>query len=123
MVGVMSRSRCLVTGGAGFIGSHLAAALLQRGAEVTVLDDLSTGHREDVPKEATFIRGDIRDQRAAARSVRGQEYVFHFAAQVGNVLSVADPLTNLEVNVAGSIRIFEEARKAGVRRIVYASSS
>jgi len=123
MVGDMHGSRCLVTGGAGFIGSHLVAALQQRGAEVTVLDNLSTGHREQVPKGAKFVRGDVRDARAVARSVRGQDYVFHLAAQVGNVLSVEDPLTNLEINVGGSIRVFEEARKARVKRIVYAASS
>src|SRR5438445_7391760 len=101
----MPHSRCLVTGGAGFIGSHLVAALLDQRAHVTVLDDLSSGHAENVPKAATLIRGDIRDPRAVARSVRGQDYVFHLAAQVGNVRSVANPVESMEINVGGSIRL------------------
>lgn len=117
------RSRCLVTGGAGFIGSHLVEALVYGGAHVTVLDDLSTGDRQNVPNGVNLVRGDVRDFRTVAKCVRNQRYVFHLAAQVGNVLSVQDPLTNMEVNVGGSIKVFEAARKAGVNRIVYASSS
>jgi len=112
-----------VTGGAGFIGSHLVPALLDGGARVTVLDDLSTGSRQNVPAGASFVRGDVRDSRTLANCLRNQHYVFHLAAQVGNVLSLNDPLTNMEINVGGSIRVFEEARHAGVKRIVYASSS
>ncbi len=123
MGNVMRGSRCLVTGGAGFIGSHLVTVLSERGARVTVLDDMSTGRLENLPKGVTLIRGDVRDQRTVARSVRGQQYVFHLAAQVGNVLSEEDPLANMEINVGGSIRVFEEARKARVKRIVYAASS
>lgn len=119
----MRGSACLVTGGAGFIGSHLAADLVRRGAEVTVLDNLSTGQRSYLPEGASLREGDVRDPEAVARAVRGQEYVFHLAAEVGNVLSVEDPMKNMEINVGGAIRVFEAARRAGAARVVYASSS
>jgi len=115
--------KALVTGGAGFIGSHLTGGLLEQGWSVTVLDDLSTGRKENLPRGARFVRGDVRDVSTVARLVRGQDYVFHLAAQVGNLLSIGDPRTNMDINVGGSLCVFEAARKAGVRRVVYAASS
>ena len=115
--------RCLVTGGAGFIGSHLVSELVNRKARVTVLDDLSTGRSRNVSKRARLVTGDVRDRATVLRSVRRQDYLFHLAAQVGNVLSIKDPLSNMQINVGGSIQLFEAARRARVSRIIYASSS
>ena len=116
----------LVTGGAGFIGSHLIDALLQRGARVRVLDDLSTGHRENLAQcmdRIDFQRGDLRDPNACAKACEGIAYVFHQAALGSVPRSMADPATSIDVNVRGTTNLFAAARDAKVRRVVYASSS
>jgi UDP-glucose 4-epimerase len=120
--------RSLVTGGAGFIGSNLVDALLARGDEVTVLDDLSTGRRENLEPAlgagATLVEGDVRDGEAArslCEEVR-PEVVFHLAAQIDVRHSVADPVHDAAVNVGGTINMLEAARAAGVRRFVNTSS-
>lgn len=117
--------KALVTGGAGFIGSNISAALLREGAEVTILDDLSWGHAvnlEALP-EAHFIKGDIRDPEAVARAVSGCEVIFHLAASVGNKRSIDHPDQDTSINVNGTLTILEAARAAGVRKIVAASSA
>jgi len=117
--------RALVTGGAGFIGSNLVAALLARGAAVTVLDDLSTGDRRNLaahPRLAV-VEGDVRDETAVARAIDGADTVFHLAASVGNARSIADPLTDSEVNVIGTLRLLLAARERGVGRLVASSSA
>jgi len=118
-------ARVLVTGGAGFIGSNLTAALLAAGHEVTVLDDLSSGYSKNLePGPAlTFLEGDVRDRAAVQRAIEGASVVFHLAASVGNKKSIDDPVHDAEVNVLGTLNVLEEARRAGVRRLVASSSA
>jgi UDP-N-acetylglucosamine 4-epimerase len=116
----------LVTGGAGFIGSHLADALVERGARVRVLDDLSTGLLTNLAgcrDRIEFIEGDIRDLGTCRRACDGAAYVLHQAALGSVPRSMKDPATTIAVNVTGTANIFTAARDAGVRRVVYASSS
>jgi UDP-glucose 4-epimerase len=117
--------KVLVTGGAGFIGSNLVGHLLQNGHEVTVLDNLSSGYRENVEilPGARFIHGDIRDPDAVARAVEGVDVVFHLAASVGNKRSIDCPVLDAETNAIGTLRVLEAARRAGVRKIVTSSSA
>lgn len=115
--------KVLVTGGAGFIGSNLANGYLADGHDVVILDDLSTGFEEHVPREAHFVRGSITDDDAVAAAVRDVEVVHHHAAARAVLRSVEDPLTTDEVNSGGTLRLLVAARDAGVRRIVLASSS
>jgi nucleoside-diphosphate-sugar epimerase len=116
----------LVTGGAGFIGSHLVNALLDSGLRVRVLDDLSSGRREnlaDVAAAVEFVEGDIRSLPAVQAACAGADVVFHLAA-VGSVpRSMKDPAHSLAVNVGGTANVLTGARDAGARRVVYASSS
>lgn len=117
--------KALVTGGAGFIGSNICAALLRDGAEVTILDDLSSGHAvnlEGLP-DARFVEGDIRDPDAVARAMSGCEAVFHLAASVGNKRSIDHPDEDTAINVNGTLAVLEAARAAGVRKVVASSSA
>ena len=114
-----------VTGGAGFIGSHLVAALVESGLDVRVLDDLSTGSREhlvDVLDRITFIEGSILDEGALDEAVSGAGLVFHHAARVSVSESLEDPLRYCRTNVDGTVAVLEAARRHGVRRLVYAGS-
>lgn len=116
----------LVTGGAGFIGSHLVDALLEAGCRVTVIDDLSTGRLENLATardRITFIEGDILDEALLARAVDGCEVVFHQAAVVSVPKTVEDPVGSAAVNDLGTVKMLEAARSAGSRRVVLASSS
>jgi len=117
--------RVLVTGGAGFIGSNLVARLLADGDTVTVLDNLSSGYRFNVPDHAAmrFVQGDIRDEGAVAHAIEGADVVFHLAASVGNKRSIDHPVTDAEINVIGTLRVLEAARRARVRKIVASSSA
>lgn len=115
--------RALVTGGAGFIGSHLVDALLARGDEVVVLDNLATGRLENVADAATFVDGDVADPDVVARAVAGCEVVFHQAALGSVVRSVERPLATDRSNVGGTLAVLDAACRAGVRRVVVASSS
>ena len=116
----------LVTGGAGFIGSHLVDALLARGAWVRVLDNLATGRRENLAHAADtaeMVEGDIREARDCRAACAGVAYVFHQAALGSVPRSIADPATSIAVNVTGTANVLAAARDAKVRRVVYASSS
>jgi nucleoside-diphosphate-sugar epimerase len=115
----------LVTGGAGFIGSHLVEALLARGRRVRVLDDLSSGRREFLPADPALdlVVGDLRDPEALRRALAGVDVVFHQAALRSVPRSVEDPLAYHDVNATGTMRLLLAARDAGVRRLVFASSS
>ena len=118
----------LVTGGAGFIGSSLTEALLQRGYFVRVLDDFSTGKRENLIFDKAFpsleiIEGDIRDYSTCQKAMEGMEYIFHQAALPSVQRSVEDPETSNAVNVGGTLNILLAAKKTGVKRVIYASSS
>jgi UDP-glucose 4-epimerase len=115
--------RVLVTGGAGFIGSHVAEAYLAAGDKVTVLDDLSTGRRELVPAGATFVQADVRAPAARELLAKGGFTLLnHHAAQMDVRRSVADPVFDADVNVLGLLNLLEGARLGGVRRVVFASS-
>lgn len=116
-------TRVLVTGGAGFIGGHVAAAYLAAGYDVTILDDLSTGRVENVPAGAQFVQADVRSPEARALVAEGKfTVVNHHAAQVDVRASVADPMRDGSVNVLGLLNLLEGARMNGVRRIILASS-
>ncbi len=115
--------RVFVTGGAGFIGSHVATVLLAEGHEVTVLDNLSTGHREVVPAGAAFIEGDLKQEDALAGWLQGHDIVIHLAALVPVPTSVRIPVAFAENNVVNTVRLLEGMRAAGVRRIVFSSSA
>ena len=118
----------LVTGGAGFIGSHLTEALLQKGHRVRVLDDFSTGKRENLIFDKKYpsleiIEGDIRHLAICQKAMKGIEYVFHQAALPSVQRSVEDPLGSNAVNVGGTLNILFTAREETVKRVIYASSS
>jgi nucleoside-diphosphate-sugar epimerase len=116
----------LVTGGAGFIGSHIASALTAGGARVRVLDDLSTGHRENVDEiggEVDFIEGSVADERLLKKTLEGVELVFHEAAIPSVPRSVEAPRQSHIASVDGTFSLLLAARDAGVRRVVYAASS
>jgi nucleoside-diphosphate-sugar epimerase len=118
--------KVLVTGGAGFIGSHLVERLLAEGYEVRVLDNFSTGRREnllDLGREVELIEGDIQSYERAHTAVRGCHIVFHQAALPSVPRSVQDPLTTNAANVIGTLNLLLAARDSGVRRVVFASSS
>lgn len=116
----------LVTGGAGFIGSHLAQELLRRGHQVRVLDNLSTGKRRNldaIGPSVEFVEGDLANPDDCVRAVAGVDYVLHQAAIPSVPRSVADPVTSNRSNIDGSLNILVAARDARVRRLVYAGSS
>lgn len=118
--------RYLVTGGAGFIGSHVVDDLLRRGHSVAVLDDLSTGHEHNlaaVRAEVELVIGSICDPAALLKAVRGTDYVIHLAARTSVPRSVKEPLETNRVNVEGTLRVLLAARDAGVRRVVLSASS
>ncbi len=116
----------LVTGGAGFIGSNLVAALLAQGHKVRVLDNFSTGRRENLNSYAErieLIEGDLRSYQIVQEAVAGTDFVLHHGALPSVPRSVRDPITTNEVNVAGTLHVLQAARNAGVKRLIYASSS
>ena len=116
-------ARSLITGGAGFIGSHLARRLLELGAEVAVLDDLSGGFRGNVPATARFIEASILDENALRDAARGSQLVFHQAAMVSVPESVDDPQRCASVNIVGTQRVLDAARQAGAKRVLFAASA
>ncbi len=118
----------LVTGGAGFIGSNIAETLLNKGHQVRVLDNFSTGRRENIDsflKHPGFelVEGDLRDDQIVWQATKGMDFVLHQAALPSVPRSVADPVTTNEVNVLGTLHVLQAAREQGVKRVVYASSS
>lgn len=117
--------KILVTGGAGFIGSNLVRGLVECGYEVTVLDSLMSGYRSNLDPfpDVRFIEGDVRDESAVSKAIEGAEVVFHLAASVGNKRSIDHPITDAEINVIGTLRVLEAARRKGVRKIVTSSSA
>ena len=122
----MPKRTYLVTGGAGFIGGHICERLARDGHAVRVLDDFSSGKESNLDSfraEVDLVRGDIRDARLVAEAMKGVDVVFHEAALGSVPRSVADPLTTHEVNMTGTLNVLLAARDAGVKRVVYASSS
>jgi UDP-glucose 4-epimerase len=116
--------RLLVTGGAGYVGSVVTEALLERGHEITVLDDLSTGHRSAVPPQVQWVHGSLRDPAAVARGLEGgTEAVLHFAARSLVAESQRDPLRYYDDNVGGAVALVRGMVAAKVRRLVFSSSA
>jgi UDP-glucose 4-epimerase len=117
--------RALVTGGAGFIGSNIVGQLLAEGHEVTVLDNLMSGYRNNLAPypQARFIEGDVRNPKDVDVAMDGAEVVFHLAASVGNKRSIDHPLLDAEINVMGTLQVLEAARNKGVKKIVTSSSA
>ena len=118
--------RVLVTGGAGFIGSHIAHALVERGDAVRVLDNLHTGFRSNlqaIENDVEFFEGDVADEAVVGRAMQGVELVYHQAALASVPMSLEQPLATNHACVTGTVNILNQAVKAGVRRIVYAASS
>jgi len=123
---ISNGKRILVTGGGGFIGSHLVNRLLMLGHRVRVLDNFSTGHRSNldaVAGEVEIIEGDIQSYERASHATKGCEIVFHQAALPSVPRSVQDPLTSTASNVTGTLNVLLAARDAGTQRVIYASSS
>ncbi len=117
-------ARALVTGGAGFIGSNLVRALLERGDDVRVLDNFSTGNRANLEGlDIEIVEGELRSYERVHNAVRGRDVVYHLGALGSVPRSVQDPLTSSAVNVEGTLNVLLAARDEGVRRVVYASSS
>lgn len=118
-------AKCLVTGGAGFIGSHIVDALVADGNQVRVLDDLSTGKRENLDEGSLvkFVYGDLRDRQAVREAVKGMDFVFHVAALRAVLRSVDNPEETHDVNVTGTLHLLLAAREFGVKRLVFSSSS
>ncbi len=123
-----SYSKTLVTGGAGFIGSHIVDRLLKEGFEVTVIDDLSTGRRENIAhhqdrKDFHFVKGDIRNTALVKKVVEDVDAVFHEAALVSVPRSIEDPLLTNEINVSRTLNLLKACTDANVKRFIYASST
>ncbi len=117
-------ARALVTGGAGFIGSNLVRALLERGDDVRVLDNFSTGNRANLAGlDVEIVEGELRSYERVHNAVRGTEVVYHLGALGSVPRSVQDPLTSSAVNVEGTLNVLLAARDEGVRRVVFSSSS
>ena len=116
----------LVTGGAGFIGSHIVRRLLNQGHRVRVLDNLSEGtlaNLEAVSSDIEFIEGDVRDEASVRRAVEGVEGIYHLAAEVSVPKSMEEPMLFEDVNARATLLLYEEAAKAGARRVVLSSTS
>lgn len=117
--------RALVTGGAGFIGSNICAALVRDGDDVRVVDNFSSGYRQNLAllEGVEVIEGDIRDAALLVRAAEGCEVIFHLAASVGNKRSIDDPVTDAEINTMGTVQVLEAARASRARKVVVSSSA
>lgn len=119
----MKKKIAIVTGGAGFIGSHLTATLLAEGYAVSVVDNLSGGKREHVPQNATFFELDVNDTTALSKVMAGAEFVFHLAALPRVQYSIEHPIETNRTNVDGTVSVLKTAKDAGVKRVIYSASS
>ncbi len=118
--------RVLITGGAGFIGSHTADLLMEQGIPVTILDNLSSGHRRNLPEKhplMEFIEGDICDAKTVNQAMTGASHCLHLAAQVSVVASLEDPEFSAKQNIVGFVNVLDACRTQGIERLVYASSA
>src|SRR3989339_263609 len=115
-------SKLVVTGGAGFIGSHVVDRLIELGHQVVVIDNLLLGKKSFVNKKAKFVKADIRDFGKLKKYFSGAEAVFHLAADPRLPISIEDPITTHEINVTGTINVLEAARKCGVKKVIFSSS-
>jgi len=119
----MNKIKAIVTGGAGFIGSHITDALIQEGYEVHVIDDLSTGKKENINPKAVFHQASICDFNAIAPVFRGAGYVFHAAANARIQPSIIDPRSSNESNITGTLNVLVASRDAKVKKVIYSASS
>jgi len=119
----MSKIKVVVTGGAGFIGSHLTDALVERGFDVHVIDDLSGGKMENLNKKAVFFKEDIRNFEAIKKIIEGSKYVFHVAAKPRVQISIQNPRETHDINVNGTLNVLVASKDTGVKRIIYSASS
>lgn len=120
--------KVLVTGGAGFIGSHLSDALLEKRAKITILDNLSTGFMENIrhlldSKEVNFIQGDVRDYETCLKAVEGIDLIFHEAAQINPALAVENPFYDFEVNARGTLNMLDAAHRKDVQKFIFTSTN
>ena len=116
--------KALVTGGSGFIGSNICKMLLEKGVEVVVLDNLSSGYYENIQHlPLRFIQGDVLDKDVVEKACEGIDVVFHLAASVGRQRSIDHPQLDSETNLIGAVNVLEGMRKQGVKKIVYSSSA
>lgn len=115
--------KVMVTGGAGFIGSHLVDALIKAGYQVTVIDDLSSGKKKYINKKAAFFQKDIGDYKAVKSHFAGIDYVFHVAARARMQPSIFDPRESFTNNVIGTFNVLLASKEAGVKRLIYSASS
>lgn len=115
--------KIVVTGGAGFIGSHLVDALMALGKDVVAFDNLSTGSQQNVASGAMLVRGDVRDPAQIAEAVRGSDLIFHLAANANGTVSVNDPRLDFETNALGTFNVLDAALQAGAKKFVYVSSA
>ena len=122
---LFASTSCLVTGGAGFIGSNLCRSLVAAGAAVTVIDNFATGDRLHLPDSPllTVVEADLVTMPDLDQRLSGCDFVFHLAAQVGNVKSIRDAPRDAETNILGTVRLLDGCRRCGVRKVVYSSSS
>lgn len=122
----MSSKNCLITGGAGFVGSHLAEKMIDRGWKITIIDNLSTGKLENlkkIKKQVKFINADIRNFAKLRKENLKTDVIVHLAAQIYVSKSILSPKETFDINLGGTINILELAKKIGVKRVVFASSS
>src|SRR3989344_6677396 len=115
--------KILITGGAGFIGSHISRILLDEGHTVLIYDNLFSGHIEDIDKRALFLEGDLKDQKKLKNSLDGVDWVIHMAGFIEVGRSVEDPVGFTDNNVIGSVHLLEAMREAGVKKIIFSSSA
>jgi UDP-glucose 4-epimerase len=115
--------KVLVTGGAGFIGSNIVRRLLDLEHHAVVLDDLSSGYRQNLLAEVPFVEGDVRDAGTVRRAAQGCDVILHLAASVGNKRSIEHPLTDSAINLLGTLNVLEAARSHGIHRVVFSSSA
>lgn len=115
-------SKLIVTGGAGFIGSHLTDKLIELGHEVVVIDNLMLGKKEFINKKAKFYKADIRDRKKMKKIFAGAEAVFHLAADPRLQVSVEDPATTHEINVTGTLNVLLAAKDNGLKKVIFSSS-
>ncbi len=115
--------KILVTGGAGFIGSNIVLRLLEQGIEPVVLDNLTSGYRQNLPEGVQFIEEDVRNAATVARAAEGCSVIIHLAASVGNKRSIDNPIEDSQINVLGTLNILETARRMDIHRVVFSSSA
>jgi nucleoside-diphosphate-sugar epimerase len=120
---MFKNKKVIVTGGAGFIGSHVVDGLIQEGADVHIIDNLSGGKKEKIHPKATFHEADIRKIAEIDPIMKGAEYVFHLAALPRVQYSIDNPIETFEINALGTLNILDAARHAGVKRVVFSASS